>query len=154
MTNLRNYIALDPRNVPPIEISGETFRQFGEGSGMLGLPGDFTPPSRFVRAVVFSATAIPSKNAEDGILQVFHILSNFDIPVGVARSEADGVIHTDYTMLTMARDPQSLSYYYKSYDDQTVRVVRMNDFDKNGKGIKLLSTKSKQGFIDMTNKLK
>jgi penicillin V acylase-like amidase (Ntn superfamily) len=31
------------------------------------------------------------------------------------------VIHTDYTMLTTARDPQSLRYYYKSYDDQTIR---------------------------------
>ena len=50
MTNLRNYIALNPRNVPPLKIDGMTFRQFGEGSGMLGLPGDTTPPSRFVRA--------------------------------------------------------------------------------------------------------
>ena len=154
MTNLRNYIALDPRNVPPIKVSGETFKQLGQGSGMLGLPGDFTPPSRFVRAAVFSATAIPSKNAKDGILQVFHILNNFDIPVGVAREEAEGVVHTDYTMLTMARDPENLAYYYKSYDDQTIRVVRMSEFDKNGKGIKILSTKSKQTFIDMSDKLK
>ncbi len=45
MTNLRNYIALNPRNVPPVTISGATFRQLGQGSGMLGLPGDFSPPS-------------------------------------------------------------------------------------------------------------
>lgn len=67
MTNLRNYIALNPRNVPPVKINGETFRQLGQGSGMLGLPGDFTPPSRFVRAAVFSATAIPSDTADQGI---------------------------------------------------------------------------------------
>jgi len=150
MTNLRNYIALNPRNVPPITIDGQTFQQFGQGSGMLGLPGDFTPPSRFVKAAVFSTTAIPSDNAEKGIEQVFHILNNFDIPIGVAREESDGVMHTDYTMLTMARDPKNLRYYYKSYDDQTIRMVDLKQFDLDAKTIKMLSTKSKQPTVDMS----
>lgn len=83
MTNLRNYVALNPRNVPPVTVDGATFPQLGQGSGMLGLPGDLTPPSRFVRAAVFSATAIPSKTAGEAVFQLFHILNNFDIPVGV-----------------------------------------------------------------------
>jgi len=154
MTNLRNYIALNPRNVPPIKIDGQTFRQLGQGSGMLGLPGDFSPPSRFVRAAVFSATAIPSNTASQGIEQVFHILNNFDIPVGVAREESDGVIHTDYTMLTTARDPQNLRYYYKSYDDQTIRMIDLKQFDLDAKTIKMLSTKSEQPIVDMSAKVK
>ena len=154
MTNLRNYIALNPRNVPPLKIDGTTFRQFGEGSGMLGLPGDVTPPSRFVRAAVFSVTAIPEKDAEHGVLQVFHILNNFDIPVGVARSEADGVMHTDYTMLTVARDPQALRYYWKTYDDQAIRMVDMKQLDLNGKNVLTLSTKSDQSIIDSTKDMK
>lgn len=153
MTNLRNYIALNPRNVPPVKIDGQTFKQIGQGSGMLGLPGDFTPPSRLVRAAVFSATAIPSETADKGIQQVFHILNNFDIPVGVAREEADGVTHTDYTMLTTARDPQNLRYYYKSYDDQTIRMVDMKKFDLQAKTIKTLSTKGEQPIVDMTSQL-
>jgi choloylglycine hydrolase len=154
MTNLRNYISLNPRNVPPIKIAGETFKQLGQGSGMLGLPGDFTPPARFVRAAVFSATAIPSETAEQGIEQVFHILNNFDIPVGVAREESHGVMHTDYTMLTTARDPQSLRYYYKSYDDQTIRLVDLKQFDLDAKTIKMLTTKSKQPLVDMSDQIK
>jgi len=39
------------------------------GNGMLELPSDFTPPSRFVRAVAFSKTALPVEKAKDGILQ-------------------------------------------------------------------------------------
>jgi choloylglycine hydrolase len=46
-----------------------------------------------------------------------------------------------------------MTNYYKTYDDQTIRVVHMGNFNKNGKGIKLLSTKSKQTIIDMTDKL-
>jgi choloylglycine hydrolase len=154
MTNLRNYISLNPRNVPPVTISGQTFRQLGQGSGMLGLPGDFTPPARFVRAAVFSATAIPEKNAERGIFQIFHILNNFDIPVGVAREEAHGVVHTDYTMLTAARDPQALKYYWKSYEDQTIRSVSMRDLDLNADKIIKISTKGDQPVVDVTKSMR
>ncbi len=153
MTNLRNYIALNPRNVPPIEVSGKIFSQLGQGSGMLGLPGDFSPPSRFVRAAVFSATAIPAENAEKGILQVFHVLNNFDIPVGVARSVENGVIHSDYTMLTVARDPQNMRFYYKTYDDQTIRMVDLSRFDLRARTIKKISTRSDQPIVDMSRKL-
>jgi choloylglycine hydrolase len=154
MTNLHNYVALNPRNVPPVTINGTTFRQMGQGSGMLGLPGDFTPPSRFVRATVFSATAIPSKNAGEAVFQLFHILNNFDIPVGVAREEHDGVIHTDYTILTTARDPQALKYYWKTYDDQTIRSVDLNALDPNAKAILRVSTSGKQPVVDMTGTMK
>ncbi len=154
MINLRNYVALSPDNVAPVTILGQTLKQLGQGSGMLGLPGDFTPPSRFIRAAVFSATAIPADNAEKGIEQVFHILNNFDIPVGVAREKHDGVIHSDYTMLTTARDSKNLRYYYKTYDDQTIRMVDLSRCDVNAGKIVKISTKSKQPIIDVTGKLK
>jgi choloylglycine hydrolase len=154
MTNLRNFIALNPRNVPPLTVDRTTFRPLGQGSGMLGLPGDFSPPARFVRASVFTATAIPEKDAEHGVLQVFHILNNFDIPVGVAREVADGVIHSDYTMLTVARDPQALKFYWKSYDDQSIHVVDMNRLDLDSKNLLKLSTASKQPIIDVTKDVK
>lgn len=67
---------------------------------------------------------------------------------------SDGVTHTDYTMLTTARDPQSLRYYYKSYDDQTIRMVDLKEFDPETKAIKILSTSSKQPVVNMTAQLK
>lgn len=152
MTNLRNYISLNTHNVPEITWDGQTFQQFGQGNGMIGLPGDFTPPSRFVRAAIFSVTATPAKNADEGIQQVFHILNNFDIPVGIARSVSQGVTYTDSTLMTAARDPQGLRYYYKSYEDQTIRMVQLKKFDLNAKTIKLLSTKSTQPVVDMSDK--
>jgi choloylglycine hydrolase len=54
MTNLRNYVNLSVTNVPQIAIGDLKIPSFGQGSGMHGLPGDFTPPSRFVRAAVYS----------------------------------------------------------------------------------------------------
>jgi choloylglycine hydrolase len=63
------------------------------GCGLLGIPGDFTPPSRFVQAVFFSKSAIPADNCIDAVLQIFHILNQFDIPPGssrVTRDESNG----------------------------------------------------------------
>jgi choloylglycine hydrolase len=81
VTNLRNYVNLTTTNVPPIEMSGIKLSQFGQGSGMRGIPGDFTPPSRFVRAVAFSQSAEKLATAEETVPQVFHIMNAFDIPV-------------------------------------------------------------------------
>ena len=83
MTNLRNYISLRPLNVPSVKIGPVELTPLGQGSGMVGMPGDFTPPSRFVRAAIYSTTAVPSANAEEGIKQTFHILNNFDIPMAL-----------------------------------------------------------------------
>ena len=90
VTNLRNYVNLTVNNVPPVEISGIKLPGFGQGSGMLGLPGDFTPPSRFIRAVAFSQSALPVATADEGVLQAFHILNQFDIPKGAARGVEHG----------------------------------------------------------------
>jgi len=154
MTNLRNYVALNPNSVPPVSVFGRTFKPLGQGSGLFGIPGDFTPPSRFVRATVFSVTAIPEETAMKGIFQVFHILNNFDIPVGAARTVHDGVIHSDYTMLTVARDSKNIRYFFRTYDDQTIRMVELMKFNLDGKVIREINTKSEQPVVDVTSKLK
>ena len=153
LTNLRNYIGLRPQNIEPITIRDYTIHSLGQGSGMIGLPGDFTPPSRFVRASIFAISSLPSKDAEAGIFQVFHLLNNFDIPIGVAREEVNGKVLTDYTMLTVARDPQNLRFYYRSYADQTIRVVDLTKLNLNGNKIKKLSTKDTQPVVEMSDSM-
>ncbi len=66
MTNLSNYVNTRVNNVPSIDVGGEEIKAFGQGSGMLGLPGDFTPPSRFVRAVAFSKSAAAGRYGAGG----------------------------------------------------------------------------------------
>ena len=152
MTNLRNFINLTPFNVKPLKVSGIELAPFSQGSGMVGLPGDFTSPSRFVRAAIFSITATPSENGPQTVLQAFHILNQFDIPVGIARERIDGVTHTDYTMITCVRDPQSLKYYFKTYEDQTIRVVDLKKFDLNAKSVSSIGSESDQPIVDISSK--
>ena len=63
-------------------------------------------------------------------------------------------MQADYTILTTAKDPQSLRYYYKTYDDQTIRMVDLKAFDLNAKTIVQISTKGEQPVVDMSAKLK
>ena len=61
--------------------------ELGQGGGLIGLPGDYTPPSRFVRATVLRHTVTHAEDAATRRAQaVAHILNNVDIPVGVAQS--------------------------------------------------------------------
>ncbi len=154
LINLRNYIHLSPYNATPVSINGLTFKQLGSGSGMVGLPGDFTPPSRFIRAAIFSAAATPSPNAHDSIFQIFHILNQFDIPVGTAIEKIDDTTHSSQTLVTCARDPQSLKYYFKTYDNQNIKMVDLTDFDYNVSDVKLLPITGRGQAQDISRDLK
>jgi choloylglycine hydrolase len=57
-------------------------------------------------------------------------------------------------MLTTARDPQALRYYWKTYDDQTIRSVDLNALDPNAKAILRISTSGHQPVADMTGAMK
>ena len=103
---------------------------------------------------MFTANAIPSDNVSQGIDHVFHILNNFDLPKGIARTNSDGTISADYTQMTTARDPQNLRYYYKGYEDQTIRMIDMKQLDLNAKEVKMFPTRSSQPIVDMSSKLK
>lgn len=152
LNNLRNFINLSPYNANPVTVSGVVFSQFGQGSGMVGIPGDFTPPSRFVRAALYSSAATPAKDADEAIFSLFHILNQFDIPPGVSRSKP-GSTESDMTQFTCARDPQSLQYYFKSYDDQNIKVLDLKQCDPNAKEVKSLATTGKTKVKDISMKL-
>ncbi|MEJ8570213.1 choloylglycine hydrolase family protein [Microbaculum marinum] len=123
MTNLSNFINLSVVNVPPVKLDGVQLEAAGQGAGMHGLPGDFTPPSRFVRAAVFSKSAMPVDTGAEVLDQTFHILNNFDIPYGAVRGEDNGKPAPDYTQWTSVADMTNGTWTVKTYDDQNLRVV-------------------------------
>jgi choloylglycine hydrolase len=123
MTNLSNYVGLTPMAAPSREVGGMTVSGFGQGSGFYGLPGDFTPPSRFVRAVAYQVTAVRPAAGPDAVQQLFHILNNFDIPVGAVRDTVEGRTVDEYTLWTSVADLGNLQFYFRTFGDQTLRGV-------------------------------
>jgi choloylglycine hydrolase len=151
MTNLRNYVNLTAVNVPPLGLGGVTLAQFGQGSGLRGLPGDFTPPSRFVRAVAFSQSAIPSATAAQAVLQAFHILNNFDIPYGAVREVNGGHVSAESTTWTSASDLKNLRWYFKTYGNQSIHSVDVVKALAAARGrIRVIKMDSPQTIDDVT----
>jgi choloylglycine hydrolase len=123
MTNLNNYAGLSAMVTAPKTIQGYTLNGFGQGSGFYGMPGDFTPPSRFVRAVAFETAAVKPATASAAVQQAFHILNNFDIPVGAVRDEVNGKTIDEWTLWTSAEDLTHGQFYFRTFDDQSLRSV-------------------------------
>ena len=128
LTNLTNYVNMSPYAWPAVEIENLTLRPSSLGSGMNGLPGDFTSPSRFVRAVAFQETHAPSAKADDGIKTAFHILNLFDIPKGASVQRAGGVDYPDITQVTVANDLTNLRFFFRTYENSQIRMITMADF--------------------------
>lgn len=132
MTNLRNFINLSPTALPTVTIDDLDFAPLGAGSGMIGLPGDFTPPSRFVRAVAFSKNARPTATGDETIYELFRILDSFNVPLGAAEGSALGGDLSGMrssTIWTSVADTRNLVYYYHTQHNRRVRAVEFNDID-------------------------
>ncbi|AJY47513.1 linear amide C-N hydrolase [Martelella endophytica] len=139
MTNLKNYVNLDYANVEPKKLGDLTISGFGQGTGMLGAPGDFTSPSRFVRAAFFQTGVAQGKTSDDAIFEAFHILNNFDIPKGSVREMgSDGQYTPDYTQWTSADDLSQKRFYFRTYDNSTIRFVDLLKQDLDAKDIKTI----------------
>ena len=125
MKNLANHLNVQPMNVPSSTAFGTEVAASSQGSGALGLPGDGTSPSRFVRAAFFSASHKAPASATDGIHEVFHLLNQFDIPIGSVQARHDGTGVAEWTLATCARDVTSGTYYWRTYGDQSLRKVSL-----------------------------
>jgi choloylglycine hydrolase len=134
MTNLSNYINLSVKDIDTAKVGPMTLSAFGSGAGMLGLPGDFTPPSRFVRAVAFSQAATPNKTAEDTVFAAFHILNQFDVPKGSVMNAAVGEPTPEITEWTSVADLKNLRWYFRTHEDQSIRMVDLKEALAAAKG--------------------
>lgn len=151
MTNLSNYVNLTPLGTLPKKVDGVEIQAFSTGAGLGGLPGDFTAPSRFVRAAVFSSTSITPTDSVDASKKVLHLLNQFDIPRGAVRTqEPNGDIQIEWTLATVARDAATLTYYVKTYDNQNLRKIELNAFDFDGKELKQILYAGGQPIEDIS----
>lgn len=151
ITNLRNYVNLSAINVPKIKLSGLELLSFGQGSGMLGLPGDFTPPSRFVRATAFSQSVNLPNSASEALHTAFHILNLFDIPKGIIRDYQNKKLSFDYTQWTTAADLENRKYYFHTYDNRQLCMVDLHELNKTADKLICISMKAKENIRNLTH---
>lgn len=153
MINLQNYINLSAINTVPINFRGTVLGPTGQGSGLLGIPGDWTPPSRFVRTTILKQFATIPENGMGAVTLSAHLLNAVDIPHGDIRTKA-GSDEGDYTQWCVIKDLTHKVLYYRTYNDLTLRAVDFNKVDIGPNGIKLaLSMNINEPVVDMTDEL-
>lgn len=130
LTNLNNYINLNSGKISERQLGRLDMKAIGGGTGLLGLPGDFTPPSRFIRAAFFQCSAPVKENTDDTVIQAFHILNNFDIPVGsqYAPGEQQPEIPSA-TQYTAASDLTGRKIYWRTMHNSNIRCIDLSAID-------------------------
>jgi choloylglycine hydrolase len=136
LTNIRNYVKISPVDADPLKVSGQTFSPLGQGSGLLGIPGDPTPPSRFIRALAYVHSAKQLPDGPQTVRLAEHVLNNFDIPVGFIRTASEGG-DLEYTQWTTIADLRARKYYIKSYQDEVFRSVDLTSFDLDARDLRI-----------------
>lgn len=123
LVNLSNYVNLSATGVPKLDLAGFTIHQTGQGSGMLGLPGDYSPPHRFVRTVALTQAALPVTGPDAGVNLAMTIIDSADIPRGAVRQTTPTGDNYDVTIWSVVADTMRLRYYFRTYDNKDWAMV-------------------------------
>lgn len=145
LLNLTNYMNVSSINIPEFHLDGYAVENSGQGSGMMGLPGDATPPSRFIRAAFYAEWATKTEKAVDAVRLGFHILNTFDLFEGLIKSKKESlsflnarakislnVHNSDMTEWVIVHDMTNLKTYFRNYDSLQIQMIDLKtvDFDR------------------------
>jgi choloylglycine hydrolase len=158
MINLRNYVNISQVAIPDKKIQNLDFKPLGAGSGMIGLPGDTTPPSRFIRAVAYSQTARKTPTSSETIYELFRILDNFNLGLGSAEGSEHAQKGKDAlrssTIWTTGYDLKNKILYYHTQHNRRLRMLDLKKIDFSNIGKKIiyikLDEKKEQDIQDIT----
>lgn len=131
---LNNYMSLSKEQ--PVNSFAENLplKVYSKGMGAIGLPGDLSSSSRFIRAVFTKENSICESGELESIGQFFHILSAVEQQRGLVRLQNGKYEITIYSACCNASKG---IYYYKTYDNSQITAVDM--YKENLDGQRLVS---------------
>lgn len=126
LQNLRFFSNMNPRSVPLPELNDD---KWSLGTGMLGLPGDYTCSGRFVRTSLLKFFAEKPIDAAGGVTLALHLINAVDIPYGpqVWIQGSQGM--TQWTIWSVIYDQRNRYFYYRTYENQNVRRIDFSKLD-------------------------
>lgn len=157
ITHLRGYLNLNSSNPKAKDFNGVSITPTSAGSGWLGMPGDWSSPSRFVRIAYLVNTCSPARDGKEAINLAKHILNTVDIALKSCeatikdKSEAKTF---EYTQWSVLNDLSNRVMYYYSYNDMNLKSIDLKKMavDKVQKA-KFIPISSEFSANDMTDKL-
>ncbi|CZT55696.1 Penicillin acylase precursor [Eubacteriaceae bacterium CHKCI005] len=132
--NLLNYVGVRDLDYDTLELEGDRLEQCFSGNGALGLPGDWSSPSRFIRLAFLKKFGVKGKDEQQGVTNMLHLFQSVAFPLGMIRVSEQGhiteydkeIVPYDYTIYTSVMCAESLRFYFTSYENQRVQCVDLN----------------------------
>ncbi len=132
MFNLNNYMHLTPKTPENTFAKGLELERYSRGLGAVGLPGDISSQSRFVRASFVKMNSVSEEGETESVSQFFHILNSVDNQRGCCISDDQKYEITIYTCCCNA---DKGIYYYTTYNNHQITAVDMNKVDLDGENL-------------------
>lgn len=137
-TNLRQYMGMHADQASETTWGTQKLNPLGVGVGSVGLPGDFTPASRFVRAAFLRHFALDNCKDEVDISEFYHILNNVAMVKGSVRTSQH---KDDITVYSSCMNLEKGIYNYNTYENNQINAIDMNKENLDAKEIKLFAYK-------------
>lgn len=129
MHNLSNFMNLSPKS-PSNHFSDKlNLATYSRGMGALGLPGDLSSQSRFVRVAFVKLNSISGDSESESVSQFFHILGSVDQQRGCCDV---GEEKYEYTIYTSCCNASKGIYYYTTYENHQISGVDMHRENLDG----------------------
>lgn len=132
MFALNNYRNLSPRMQKEQFAKDLSLQAYSRGMGALGLPGDLSSQSRFVRAAFVKMNSVSGAGEKESVSQFFHILNAVDQQRGCCELE-DGKY--EITIYTSCCNTDRGIYYYTTYDNHRITAVELYREDLEGSAL-------------------
>ncbi len=126
---LNNYMSLSAKQPQNTFANGLTLNSYSRGMGAIGLPGDLSSASRFVRAAFTKMNSISGESENESVSQFFHILGSVDQQRGCCEVSEGKYEITIYTSCCNAAKG---IYYYTTYNNHQISAVDMHRENLDG----------------------
>lgn len=126
LMNLNGYRGLSRKDVPCRFAEGVELTKYSRGMGALGLPGDLSSASRFVRAAFHRLNSASGETEEESVNQFFHLLGSVEMPRGSVELEKGAL---DLTVYSSCCNADKGIYYYRTYENSRIIGVDMHKED-------------------------
>ncbi len=126
LLNLANYMNLTSSEPSNNFSENVDIQAYSRGMGAVGLPGDNSSTSRFVRASFMKLNSRCGVSESDNVNQFFHILGSVNQIKGSVRLKNGKDVYTVYTSCC---NTDKMIFYYTTYDNSQITAVKMNNAD-------------------------
>ena len=128
MTNLANYMSLSPADPVNAMAPEVDLKRYSRGMGSLGLPGDMSSASRFVKAAFTRMNSLSGDSESESISQFFHILASAEQQRGCCKVDHG----YEYTIYSSCCNTDTGVYYYTTYENSQITAIDMHRCDLDG----------------------